>query len=71
MLLAMIIIIIIFHVSIYDNNSKIRNAINQTITYQNGEYLNTTIKTTETAGYALTMTCTVLMFVTVVSSFIY
>ena len=30
-----------------------------------------TIKTTETAGYGLTMTCTVLLFITVVSSFFY
>ena len=71
MLLAIIIIIIIFHVSIYDSNSKIRKLINQSITYENGEYLNTTIKTTETAGYGLTMTCMVLLFITVVSSFFY
>ena len=71
MLLSMIIIIITFHVSIYAINSKIRNFINQSVTYENGEYLNTTIKTTETAGYGLTMTCTVLLFITVVSSFFY
>ena len=71
MLLSMIIIIITFHVSIYAINSKIRNFINKSVTYENGEYLNTTIKTTETAGYGLTMTCTVLLFITVVSSFFY
>ena len=70
-LLAMIIIIIIFHVSIYDNNSKIRNLINSVLPYFGLDISQINIKTTETAGYALTMTCTVLMFVTVVSSFIY
>jgi len=67
MLLAMIIIIIIFHVSIYDSNSKLRKVLNQLFQAE----LNTTIKTTETAGYGLTMTCTVLLFITVVSSFFY
>ena len=67
MLLAMIIIIIIFHVSIYDNNSKLQKVLNQLFQAE----LNTTIKTTETAGYGLTMTCMVLLFITVVSSFFY
>ena len=35
----------------------------------NTNIINITIKTTETAGYGLTMTCTVLLFITVVSSF--
>ena len=67
MLLAIILIIIIFHVSIYDNNSKMRKGLNHLFKKE----LNTTIKTTETAGYGLTMTCTVLLFITVVSSFFY
>ena len=66
-LLTMIVIIILLHLTIYDKNSKIREAFNQIF----GEEIYTAIQTTETAGYGLTMTCTVLMFITVVSSFFY
>ena len=65
-LLAMIIIIIAFHVSIYDSTSKYSKLI---VEINGDEY--STIKTTKTAGYGLTLTCMILMFLTIVSSFIY
>lgn len=65
-LLIMISIIILFHVSIYAkiNKTELQQQLKDAF---NESYIN--IKTTESTGYALTMTSTVLMFVTVVSSF--
>ena len=65
-LLAMIIIIITFHVSIYDKNFT--SKVSAIILESTGD-TNTTIKTTETAGYGLTLTCMILTFITVVSSY--
>lgn len=55
-LLTLISIIIIMHVKIYNN-------VDYTVLPN--------LKTTETAGYGLTMTCTVLMFITILSSFMF
>ena len=55
-LLTLISIIIIMHVKIYNN-------VDYTVLPN--------LKTTETAGYGLTMACTVLMFITILSSFMF
>ena len=55
-LLTMFIIIILMHVKVY-NVSEFTELPN--------------VKTTETAGYGLTMTCMVLMFITILSSFMF
>ena len=66
MLLAMIIIIIILHASIYNENSKISKNISKIIGDKNIK-----IKTTESAGYGLSLTSMILMFLALVSSFIF
>jgi hypothetical protein len=67
-LLIMISIIILFHVSIYAkiNISDLKEFLK--VAFKENDI---TITTTESTGYALTMTSTVLMFVTVVSSFFF
>jgi hypothetical protein len=65
-LLAMIFIIIIFHISIYNNTSQFSKII-----YDMTGGQNTKIQTTDTPGYVLTLACTILMFITTVSSFIF
>ena len=67
--LFMITIIILLHVLIYDKASNIKNLLNELLSELISD--STKIKTTETAGYSIMMTCTVLMFITIVSSFMF
>ena len=70
-LLSMITIIILFHELIYDESSKVKKELNKLIAIITRNSTNTKVKTTSTTGYALTMTSTILMFITIVSSFIF
>jgi len=70
-LLSMITIIILFHELIYDESYGIKKGLDELVTMITGNHTKTKIKTTSTVGYALTMTSTILMFITIVSSFIF
>ena len=63
-LIAMIGIIIVLHVGIYD---AIYKDLDNILILSGSKTKK--IKTTDTSGYILTMICTILMFITVVSSF--
>ena len=67
--LCMVAIIILLHVLLYDETSDVKNGLNELLSEFTGE--KTKIKTTETAGYVIIMTCTVLMFITILSSFMF
>ena len=64
-LIALMGIIIIFHVAIY--NSIYKDFDTMLINFGSKTK---NFKTTDTAGYILTLVCTILMFITVVNSFI-
>jgi hypothetical protein len=67
--LSMVAIIVLLHVLIYDKTSDIKDSIDKELSGFTRE--KTDLKTTDTAGYAIMMTCTVLMLITIVSSFMF